>query len=128
MCLSTRACASSTTVTDLLTDDCRHSRERGNPVTLTWLHESRWIPAFAGMTSKRRSAQAVSCLDGFSEVPEPVVRVWSLPATIASRRWLSRRPGPPSLVFRPIGHALPGRRAKQRRDRAEVGLARQRLR
>ncbi|MGO4779181.1 hypothetical protein AB4084_27310, partial [Lysobacter sp. 2RAB21] len=29
----------------------RHSRESGNPVAFVQLRQSRWIPAFAGMTS-----------------------------------------------------------------------------
>jgi hypothetical protein len=35
----------------------RHSHEGGNPVTLSLEEQGRWIPAFAGMTSKKASAR-----------------------------------------------------------------------
>src|SRR3546814_16330623 len=44
---------------DSFAPPCRHSRESGNPVPLPALDrkaESRWVPAFAGMTIKVEQA------------------------------------------------------------------------
>ncbi|MGO4262162.1 hypothetical protein [Lysobacter sp. TAB13] len=65
-------------------DDCRHSRERGNPAAFVRPRQSHWIPAFAGMTSKGEANKGG--LFRFPEVPEPVLRFWSLQAVIIPRR------------------------------------------